>query len=67
MLRAYRACKMTGRTLLLAGLLGLVCFVACASAQANGRTPPPSDEVALRLFSNSMENFAVRPFAGLCY
>jgi len=58
---------MTGRTLLLAGLLGLVCFVACASAQANGRTPPPSDEVALRLFSNSMENFAVRPFAGLCY
>ncbi len=49
---------MAGRNMLLAGL-GLLCL-ACAAAQ-NGRTPAPSDELALRLFSNSMENFAVRP------
>ena len=51
---------MAGRTLLLAGL-GLLCLVACASAQAGNRQPQPSDELALRLFSNSLENFPVRP------
>lgn len=55
-----RACGMAGRTLLLAGL-GLLCLVACASAQAGNRQPQPSDELALRLFSNSLENFPVRP------
>ena len=58
---------MAGRTLLLAGL-GLLCLAACASAQANNRQPAPSDELALRLFSNSLENFPVRPAwpAGPC-
>lgn len=51
---------MAGRTLLLAGL-GLLCLAACASAQAGNRQPQPSDELALRLFSNSLENFPVRP------